>query len=123
MNQYAVISAVRAGMRPEQPPAYSIPEKTWAVIQSCWAQNKSSRPTIEEVWRFLDGYNSGIPIPASPPIPFLNFTGGFDHATGESTGTVMQLQYKATEKVHTGIHASSSYQSWGKQPEQFNKVL
>lgn len=45
----------RDGQRPERPNSATngLTDALWELIQECWDDNPSKRPTIEEVWRKL----------------------------------------------------------------------
>lgn len=65
MRMVAAMRAIRSGERPA-PPAGPCPEGWLALVSACWAPDPTSRPSISQCGRVLDGLDAAIEADGVP---------------------------------------------------------
>ena len=88
--------AIQKGERPrkpENPESFGFSDTLWWLIQMCWDDSPSARPTAKELFRyFQDASNTWVP-PLEYPIPDGREGGtGLDHTSGYDWSIVADPQ-------------------------------
>jgi hypothetical protein len=82
----AVIAVVIDGQRPEKPPnaeSLGFSDSIWGLLQLCWSESSSTRPTAEQLF---DELSSAADTWVPPPVYPAEAVTNNDIASADSTG-------------------------------------
>ena len=71
MPKNLIISRVSNGERPQRPSSTVIPDRIWEMLQECWSEDPTRRPTIEYIIDVCMAHTTqNGPPTRSPPMNF-----------------------------------------------------
>ena len=87
-----MVVAVQKGERPKKPDSANslgFYDTLWQLIQTCWSESPSARPTAQQLLRYLEGASRDWTPPLEYPIPGDHDGGaGFDLTSGDERSGV-----------------------------------
>ena len=100
LNHYTVPVAVQKGEHPSKPDnaeSLGFSDTLWRLIQECWSESPSTRPTAQQLLHYLEGASRDWTPPLEYPIPDnlhggagLGLTSGDDRSG--TTGTPASIR-------------------------------
>ena len=91
-----MVVAVEKGGRPKKPnnaESLGLSDTLWRLIQTCWSESPSARPTAQQLLRYLEDASRDWTPPLNYPIPDdLDGGAGFDlTSSNERSGAMNSL--------------------------------
>ena len=68
MHKNSIMSRVSDGERPQRPSSTVIPDRIWEMLQECWSEDPTRRPTIEDIIDVCMAHTTQNGPPTRPPL-------------------------------------------------------